>query len=525
MAEEFIKPLMAVTGLSRERVVVIPGNHDVVRDAIEPVTEKGLRAMCSVQEINAYIRRYRLQPESYAKAPWNDGIKRIQRYKEFEQRFYEDISLPDYYLSNFESCFVYEIDHLKIGVAAFNSAWRCSSDLPGDKLFLGTQQILDAAQFFQVKGTTFNIALVHHPVEFFSDIERPEIKGFLSSKNFPVILCGHTHSTDSYHTLGPMGDSFISVAKSAFSNPREAVDAYKPGFTVFDIGVNGSGEIEIDGHFRKYVHLRTDFDFDVEASKGGILKSRIRPSQLLTLAATKVPSQIMREGIVIAWESVTQTLIESAFPDIGRRMGELIKAYMLPDKLDHYFKDLHISFEIKPEDANHFRLVETQDFFIISDSQPFVYDSYYYVEKSTDKTDKTDILITKMEIDGVEYKDNQAFLSAKELMTEDKKSVQKAIIFKKLMNEGKKSYHVKRVTESVHSLKLNGIWKFDVRGITEKLTLQTRVAGNYEVDVVKFGNSSPNFKEFKPFADTDGQIYEDLVMPGEGFILVVKSKD
>ena len=42
---------------------------------------------------------------------------------------------------------------------------------------------------------------------------------------------------------------------------------------------------------------------------------------------------------------------------------------------------------------------------------------------------------------------------------------------------------------------------------------------------MKFGNSSPNFKEFKPFGDTDGQIYEDLVMPGEGFILVVKSKE
>jgi hypothetical protein len=90
---------------------------------------------------------------------------------------------------------------------------------------------------------------------------------------------------------------------------------------------------------------------------------------------------------------------------------------------------------------------------------------------------------------------------------------------------GKREFKVRVVIKSVHSLLLNGIWKYDITRITESLSLQVRNAGNFELDIIKFGSSADNFIESFPFLDTRKIKYENLLMPGEGFILVVKNRE
>jgi len=142
----------------------------------------------------------------------------------------------------------------KIGIAAFNSAWRCSTKLPKDKLFFGTKQILNANDFFKSNATTFNIALIHHPIEFVGEIEKQEIKTFLYSSEFHVLLCGHTHRADIIHALGTRNKLFTSVAKTAFSNPRETIDTHKSGYSIIDLEKTLIDDYDIVCHFRKYIH-------------------------------------------------------------------------------------------------------------------------------------------------------------------------------------------------------------------------------------------------------------------------------
>jgi Icc-related predicted phosphoesterase len=262
----FISRILEELSLDKSRFIIIPGNHDIVEAKIEDISEDGIQKFCDIDRINKYLIDN--------KDKYHDGIERIKEYKEFEKTFYSGI--PDCYISNFESCFVIKIDDETIGLAAFNSAWRCSTKLPKDKLLFGTQQIWNANDFFKEKKTTFNIALMHHPIEFISELERNELNTFLYTNNFNILLCGHIHTSDAIHSIGTRNKLFTSVAKTAFNNPREKIDTYKPGYSILDFNKSNLNDIEVICNFRKYIHDRVSFDKDVDSYENGEYKDKLQ---------------------------------------------------------------------------------------------------------------------------------------------------------------------------------------------------------------------------------------------------------
>jgi hypothetical protein len=216
---------------------------------------------------------------------------------------------------------------------------------------------------------------------------------------------------------------------------------------------------------------------------------------------------------------VTEVLITSAFPSVGAKMAGLIKEYMLPGRLDHYNSSMDIWYDIKRVDANHFGLNETQEFTIVSDGSAFSLDANYFIEKKNDINDRSDIEMEEVLIDDLPIDKN---------LVRVVEGISGQIIRKQvslnLTLEGKKEFKIRMAIKSIHSLTLNGIWKYDITRITENLSLQVRNTDNFELDIIKFGNSADNFIESFPFLDTRKIKYENLLMPGEGFILVVKNK-
>jgi predicted MPP superfamily phosphohydrolase len=296
--KEFISPILNELSIDKSRFIFVPGNHDVVESKIDKFSEKGFQDLSDIKEINTFVTDNRNN--------YHIGIERIKSFKEFEKKFYEDI--PNCYITNFESCFIVNIDGQNIGIAGFNSAWRCSPKLPYDKLLFGTQQILDANTFFQEKSTSFNIALIHHPIEFISEIDRNELKSFLYTTNFHVKLCGHTHKSEPIHEIGTRNKLFTSVAKTAFSNPREKSDNYKSGYTILDFEKNSYNEIEIICHFRKYIHDRISFDKDVDTIEDGEYRDKLNLNStdngfnkylMLTNKTYKAKHELMNNCLVI----------------------------------------------------------------------------------------------------------------------------------------------------------------------------------------------------------------------------------
>lgn len=508
----FIQPVLNALDLTRDKIVILPGNHDVDASMVEEISERGLLSLKEVDQVNVFVNKHRSE--------WHDGINRIKPFKTFEKKFYND--LKDCQLSNFESCFVLKSkDQLNIGVAALNSAWRCSPAPPPDRLLLGTLQILEAKDYFKKHGTHFNFLLIHHPLDIFESFEKPEIKGFISNFGFHALLCGHTHAAEQASHIGVDGNLFFSVAKSAFSNPREPYDKYKPGYAIMDFNFTQKGKVEVETNFRKYIHQRVSFDKDVETREDGYYRI-VLPITINMPAGFKGKEVIVEgasEPIIDAWNKVTDVLIDSAFPNISTKMAGLIKEYMFPGKLDHYNNSMDIFYDVKRVDANHFGLDEIQQFTIVSDGSPFSLDTGYFIEKNNDGSDRSDIEIAAFTVDDIPVDRSRVIITEKVTGT----TIQKHLKLN-LTLEGRKEFKVKISIRSIHSLTLNGIWKYDINRITENLSLQVKNSGNFELDIIKYGNSSSNFSESFPFLDTRKIKYENLLMPGEGFILVVKNK-
>jgi len=261
----FIAPLCEKLHISKDKILFIPGNHDINEEEIDEVYENGIIAtLKTIEKINKF--------QDNNKDTQHQSIKRIGKYKHFEKEFYDGVA--DSYFTNFESCFIKEVDGLKVGFACFNSAWRCSTKLPKENLLLGTKQILNTNEFFENNGCQFVIGLMHHPIELFSEVEKQEISNFLQTLNFDIILAGHSHSSLTYHFMGNNGNIFFDVSKSAFNNPREKIDKFKSGYSILDIDF---AKLEVTCSFRKYVHNRIEFDKDVDVAQDGVFVEKLKP--------------------------------------------------------------------------------------------------------------------------------------------------------------------------------------------------------------------------------------------------------
>lgn len=311
---EFILPIVNSLGLSINHFIIIPGNHDIEESKIEDLIESGMvDKFDNIERVNKYVAEN--------KNFFHSGITRIQRYIEFHMNLYKGV--PDCYMSNFESCFIVDLLDEKIGIAAFNSAWRSSPKLVPNKLMFGTQQVLDANDFFTANGVTFKIALIHHPLELIGEVDRNELTSFLHTNNFHILLCGHTHKGENVYSFGTRNKLFTSVAKTAFNNPREKTDIYKPGYSILDFDKTITGDVEITCSFRKYIHSRVEFDKDVDSCPDGECKENLKISSngedfnkylLLTDKTCRAKQELINTSLVVyGTDSIAPRTINELF--------------------------------------------------------------------------------------------------------------------------------------------------------------------------------------------------------------------
>lgn len=119
--EKVIDVLIEKTGISLDHFIIIPGNHDINRSKDEDYENLGLISKFKDQgywAVNDYAT-------AILKGPERKSTKRCIEYKDFENKLYEGFS--NVHTTFLGSTFKYEIDELKIGVAAYNSAW-CAYD-------------------------------------------------------------------------------------------------------------------------------------------------------------------------------------------------------------------------------------------------------------------------------------------------------------------------------------------------------------------------------------------------------------
>ena len=205
IATEFFDDLLNAADVGKQYLYVVPGNHDVDR-----ALGVGLaRTLESREEADAYF------------APALPKVHLTQKQGQF-LRWHNEYFKGVREMPQDSTCGPIEavaIRGHKVGVIPINSAFFAVDDYDHAKLLIG-RRCLDAALVELSKlGADLNIALMHHPLDWLSEVESANIRSALQAK-VNVILRGHLHETDVELAVSPGGQCIRCAAGAAYQTRK-----------------------------------------------------------------------------------------------------------------------------------------------------------------------------------------------------------------------------------------------------------------------------------------------------------------
>jgi predicted phosphodiesterase len=205
LAEEYLLRLCEHSGVPTQNVIMVPGNHDVLRS-------RGLGLTRTLTSHDEAMHFFSPQAER-----WH--LKKFDAFVQFYNRFYKaghfgkepprqaDPRLPT------AAAEILRIRNLDVGLIPLNTAWFAQADDDSGKLLVG-EPLLRAA-LSQVQKARLRIALMHHPVADLSEIERRPIEQLLQ-EHCHFVLRGHLHENEAQWVSSPYRQTLVMAAGAAY---------------------------------------------------------------------------------------------------------------------------------------------------------------------------------------------------------------------------------------------------------------------------------------------------------------------
>lgn len=211
--EHLFDPVLKATGLSPDRLFIVPGNHDLDRSHVYRMLPPDLQQVLDEEKCKEWLTD-------------EEGRKRIlEPFKAFST-FVSDYTGQD--SPDYASIRILDLGGKKVALLGLNSAWMCgrNKDAKGEindygYTLLGEPQIHDALA--QIAEADVRLVILHHPFEWLAEFDRHRAEERLG-KEAHFILCGHQHFTQIKIIKGTSGDSVIIPAGASYDR-RTATDA------------------------------------------------------------------------------------------------------------------------------------------------------------------------------------------------------------------------------------------------------------------------------------------------------------
>jgi len=246
--EWLLDPLMELLQLDAERVVLVPGNHDVDRDLVDQYAEKGWSDATQTREgANALMD----DGTAFARA-----TARLEAWEQFAGAFYDGAGVSA--ATTLARIHRIDIKGMTLGVAALNSAWRASSDADKSRLLIGERQLVPALAAIEDLDLPF--VAVHHPLDWLASFDHDVARAEFASRGV-MVLCGHEHISDPVSMRTAGGTVVFSRAGSLFSSL-----GYHNAYSLIDIAPrDGQSEFVL----RTWWPKRREFDEGTDTAASG----------------------------------------------------------------------------------------------------------------------------------------------------------------------------------------------------------------------------------------------------------------
>ncbi|MBC1237264.1 SIR2 family protein [Nostoc sp. 2RC] len=205
--ENLFEPVLQATGLTAERLFIVPGNHDLDRSTFELLPDSILKPFDSDVQVKDWLTNQKKR----------DRLREpFEAYREFVTQ-YTHQPQPDY--SSIRRLW---IDEKRVALLGLNSALMAGrnkneSGYVDDygKLIIGEPQLYDALK--QIASDEVRIAVLHHPLEWIGEFERNRLGQRLQNQDgCHFLLCGHQHKSEVYQVAGTTGNCVVIPAGSSY---------------------------------------------------------------------------------------------------------------------------------------------------------------------------------------------------------------------------------------------------------------------------------------------------------------------
>ena len=252
LAVEFFDHLLEQTEVRKERLFLVPGNHDVDRRKIT-----GLAQQVGVFNDRNSVRRVL---EDYNSCSL--FMRRFDGYASFIKNYFSDSAEPlvfddeRYFYSR-----ILTISNRRIAILGLNSAWTSGTVLVEDKvsdkghLVIGEKQVMDALQ--AARDAHMRIAVMHHPLSYLRDFDSRDVETVLS-RGCHFLLRGHLHEADVERKTSLKGEMIVIPAGAVYQG-REAINSYN--FGVLDLEHAKARVV-----FRRYSDVQREWLKDLDAT-------------------------------------------------------------------------------------------------------------------------------------------------------------------------------------------------------------------------------------------------------------------
>lgn len=307
ISSAFIDPLIVATNLSKEKIILCPGNHDVELSVRDEIYEAGLKVNLSTKnELNQFIDKHEKKVSAF---------QDIEKYNEYAKQFASSSRVKHTPLF---SSFRFAFRGVEVGIAALNSAWRATgrpNDADCGSLLLGERQVELAAE--TIKDCKVKIALMHHPLNWLAARDYQHVQRAIA-RNFDVLLHGHVHETEGVSLVAPHNNLIVCGAGCLYQS-RE----YFNGYSIIDIDLQTN---TFKQEAREYYSARNCFDQTARYNNNGIFESNFRGDSSTIFA-------LPEKSVARISEAINGQLVSSSISDIA------------PEDIDDLFVEPRLSGE------------------------------------------------------------------------------------------------------------------------------------------------------------------------------------
>jgi Calcineurin-like phosphoesterase len=215
LAAPFFDAVSAASGVPKNRIYCIPGNHDIARDRQKMSFQGARNFIQSQNQVDLLLS---------AGEDLQTLLKREENYRKFQHAYFtgqERNRTADGL--GYVSCIA--IDDVRLGIIALDSAWLADGgQADHGKLLIGERQLINAMDLIAQYDCHIVVGMAHHPIHLLQDFDRRSVQSRIE-RSCQFFHCGHLHEPEAA-PVGFSGSGCLRLAAGASFESRRYHNSY-----------------------------------------------------------------------------------------------------------------------------------------------------------------------------------------------------------------------------------------------------------------------------------------------------------